>query len=96
MPSATSRIRSTSQSVFSSSRLNREPRAEPLVFYKYWYDQVGKRKENPGECFVAITDPGTLMEQMATEDKFKQIFLNPPDIGGRYSRYPILAWCRPL
>ncbi|HEX8129523.1 MAG TPA: bifunctional transaldolase/phosoglucose isomerase [Pyrinomonadaceae bacterium] len=58
---------------------------EPLVFYKYWYDQVGKRKENPGECFVAVTDPGTLMEQMATEDKFKRIFLNPPDIGGRYS-----------
>jgi transaldolase/glucose-6-phosphate isomerase len=58
---------------------------EPLVFYKYWYDQVGKLKENPGECFVAITDPGTLMEQMATEDKFRRIFLNPPDIGGRYS-----------
>jgi glucose-6-phosphate isomerase len=58
---------------------------EPLVFYKYWYDQVGKRKENPGECFVAITDPGTLMEQMATEDKFRRIFLNPADIGGRYS-----------
>lgn len=58
---------------------------EPLVFYKYWYDQVGKRKENPGECFVAVTDPGTLMEQMATEDKFRRIFLNPPDIGGRYS-----------
>lgn len=58
---------------------------EPLVFYKYWYDQVTKRKENPGECFVAITDPGTLMEQMATNDKFKRIFLNPSDIGGRYS-----------
>ena len=58
---------------------------EPLVFYKYWYDQVSKRKENPGECFVAITDPGTLMEKMATEDKFRRIFLNPADIGGRYS-----------
>ena len=58
---------------------------EPLVFYKYWYDQVGRRKENPGECFVAITDPGTLMEKMATEDKFRRIFLNPADIGGRYS-----------
>jgi transaldolase/glucose-6-phosphate isomerase len=58
---------------------------EPLVFYKYWYDQVGQHSENPGESFVAITDPGTLMEQMATADKFKRIFLNPPDIGGRYS-----------
>ncbi|HEX8887820.1 MAG TPA: bifunctional transaldolase/phosoglucose isomerase [Pyrinomonadaceae bacterium] len=58
---------------------------EPLVFYKYWYDQVGKVKENPGENFLAVTDPGTLMEKMATDDKFKRIFLNPADIGGRYS-----------
>src|SRR5437867_1808789 len=58
---------------------------EPLMFYRYWYDQVSKRKENPGECFVAITDPGTKMEADATRDRFKRIFLNPPDIGGRYS-----------
>lgn len=58
---------------------------EPLVFYKFWYDQVAQKKDNPGENFVAITDPGTLMEKMATEDKFKRIFINPPDIGGRYS-----------
>jgi transaldolase/glucose-6-phosphate isomerase len=58
---------------------------EPLVFYKYWYDQVARRKENPGECFVAVTDPGTKMEADATRDHFKRIFLNPPDIGGRYS-----------
>ena len=58
---------------------------EPLVFYKYWYDQVRQRKANPGASFVAITDPGTRMVEMATEDKFRHIFLNPPDIGGRYS-----------
>jgi transaldolase/glucose-6-phosphate isomerase len=58
---------------------------EPLVFYKYWYDQVGRVKENAGENFVAITDPGTEMERMATADNFRRIFLNPPDIGGRYS-----------
>ncbi len=58
---------------------------EPLAFYKYWYDRVGRVKENPGENFVAITDPGTLMEQMATRDHFKRVFLNPADIGGRYS-----------
>jgi transaldolase/glucose-6-phosphate isomerase len=58
---------------------------EPLVFYKYWFDQVGRVKENAGENFIAITDPGTEMERMAVEDKFKRIFLNPADIGGRYS-----------
>lgn len=58
---------------------------EPLVFYKYWYDEVRKRKSNPGDSFVAITDPGTRMVEMATADNFRHIFLNPPDIGGRYS-----------
>lgn len=58
---------------------------EPLVFYKYWYDQVAQRKQNPGNSFVAITDPGTRMVEMATADKFQRIFLNPSDIGGRYA-----------
>ncbi len=58
---------------------------EPLVFYKYWYDEVRKRKSNPGDSFVAITDPGTRMVEMANADNFRHIFLNPPEIGGRYS-----------
>lgn len=58
---------------------------EPLVFYKYWYNQVSKHKANPGDSFIAITDPGTRMVEMATADQFRHIFLNPPDIGGRYS-----------
>ncbi|MET0625569.1 MAG: bifunctional transaldolase/phosoglucose isomerase [Pyrinomonadaceae bacterium] len=58
---------------------------EPLMFYRYWYGEVGKVKENPGENFLAVTDPGTKMEADATRDKFKRVFLNPSDIGGRYS-----------
>jgi transaldolase/glucose-6-phosphate isomerase len=58
---------------------------EPLMFYRYWYDQVGRVKEQPGENFVAVTDPGTKMEEDAKRDHFKRIFLNPSDIGGRYS-----------
>ncbi|HEX8337867.1 MAG TPA: bifunctional transaldolase/phosoglucose isomerase [Pyrinomonadaceae bacterium] len=58
---------------------------EPLSFYRYWYAEVGKVKENPGENFIAVTDPGTKMEADAARDKFKRVFLNPPDIGGRYS-----------
>jgi transaldolase/glucose-6-phosphate isomerase len=58
---------------------------EPLSFYRYWYAEVGKVKENPGENFLAVTDPGTQMERDATRDKFKRVFLNPSDIGGRYS-----------
>jgi transaldolase/glucose-6-phosphate isomerase len=59
---------------------------EPLMFYKYFINEMRKVKgERAGENFVAITDPSTLMEAMATGDKFRRIFLNPSDIGGRYS-----------
>lgn len=59
---------------------------EPLMFYRYFFDKVKKIKgDRAGQNFVAITDPGTLMEQMAKGDGFRRIFLNPPDIGGRYS-----------
>lgn len=59
---------------------------EPLSFYKYFYEQVRAVKgERAGENFIAITDPGTLMERTAMEMNFRRTFLNPSDIGGRYS-----------
>ena len=41
--------------------------------------------ENPGDRFVAITDPGSKMEQVAKNDGFRYIFYGDPQIGGRYS-----------
>ncbi|HET9017087.1 MAG TPA: bifunctional transaldolase/phosoglucose isomerase, partial [Thermomicrobiaceae bacterium] len=35
--------------------------------------------------FVAVTDPGTKLEELARERGFRHLFLNPADIGGRYS-----------
>jgi transaldolase/glucose-6-phosphate isomerase len=59
---------------------------EPLMFYRYFFNRMQEIKgDRAGENFVAITDPGTLMEEMAKSDGFRRIFLNPPDIGGRYS-----------
>lgn len=40
---------------------------------------------NPGAHFIAITDPGTSLARTASERSFREIFENPPDIGGRYS-----------
>lgn len=34
---------------------------------------------------LAITDPGTKLAALATEEGFRTVFLNPPDVGGRYS-----------
>jgi glucose-6-phosphate isomerase len=38
-----------------------------------------------GRRFVAITDAGTPLEEVASERGFRGAFVNPPDIGGRYS-----------
>lgn len=35
--------------------------------------------------FVVVTDPGSPLEQLAKDDGLRRSFLNPPDIGGRYS-----------
>jgi glucose-6-phosphate isomerase len=58
---------------------------EPLAFYKYWYEETRRLRTDPGRAWVAITDPGTKMVEMAEADGFRKIFLNTPDIGGRYS-----------
>ena len=38
-----------------------------------------------GEHFAAITDPGDPVEAIPHSDLFRELFLNPPDVGGRYS-----------
>jgi len=55
---------------------------EPNVFYKFWYDRV-----KSGANFVAITDPGTPLVETAKSHGFRRVFLNQPDIGGRYSAF---------
>jgi glucose-6-phosphate isomerase len=46
--------------------------------------QAVTRKPAGPQC-IAITDPGTPLEQLAKERSFRRTFLNPADIGGRYS-----------
>ena len=59
---------------------------EPMMFHRYFYDRVKQDKGNAaGDNFVAVTDPGTQLVKDAERDRFRKIFLNPPDIGGRYS-----------
>lgn len=54
--------------------------AEPSAFDAYFFDKVGKP-----ENFVAITDPGSPFAKSAEARGYRKIFLNFPDIGGRYS-----------
>ena len=49
-------------------------------------DKVGHHAyQTPGEVIAVITDPGKSLDVIPHHDLFRAVFLNPPDIGGRYS-----------
>ena len=58
---------------------------ETLSFFKFFFEAVKEKKDDPGRNFVAITDPGSGLEKLAREKKFRYIFSSPPGVGGRYS-----------
>ncbi|MBC7743219.1 MAG: glucose-6-phosphate isomerase [Bdellovibrionaceae bacterium] len=59
---------------------------ETLALKDYFYERLKFLKgDQAGENFVAITDANNVLVQMAQNEKFRQVFLNQSDIGGRYS-----------
>jgi transaldolase / glucose-6-phosphate isomerase len=52
---------------------------ETLSHYKHF-----RALARPNQ-FVVVTDPGSPLERLARDDGLRRCFLNPPDIGGRYS-----------
>ena len=60
---------------------------EPNILKAYFFDRMQKAvgAENAGQHFVAVTDPGSHMQKVAEQDKFRKIFFGDPGIGGRYS-----------
>src|SRR5438128_1124082 len=54
---------------------------ETLSHYRYFFERAGRN----GKQFIAITDPGTSLADEAATRGFRRVFLNPSDIGGRYS-----------
>jgi len=60
---------------------------EPNIFKQYFFERtrqaVGATKA--GSHFIAITDPGSHMQQVAASDRFVHTFFGRPSIGGRYS-----------
>jgi hypothetical protein len=53
---------------------------ETLSHFAFFWEKVPD-----GSRFVAITDPGTSLETLARDHGFRSVFVNPDDIGGRYS-----------
>lgn len=60
---------------------------EPNVLKQYFFSEMEKvvGAGEAGRHFIAITDPGSKMEQVAKADGFRHIFYGDPEIGGRYS-----------
>ena len=60
---------------------------EPNVLKQYFFERVRRAvgQEQAGRHFIAITDPGSSMQQVAERDRFRHVFFGKPSIGGRYS-----------
>jgi len=60
---------------------------ETLSFFKYFYNRTVQAvgADRAGEHFLAITDPGSKLADLAGKYKFRDTFLSDPNIGGRYS-----------
>ncbi len=60
---------------------------EPNIFKQYFFERTKQvvGADKAGSHFVAITDPGSKMQQVAEGDRFRHIFFGKPSIGGRYS-----------
>jgi transaldolase/glucose-6-phosphate isomerase len=60
---------------------------ETLSFFKFFYnwmmEAVGATQA--GKHFIAITDPGSPLVDLAADYRFRETFLNDPNIGGRYA-----------
>ncbi|HEX2016163.1 MAG TPA: bifunctional transaldolase/phosoglucose isomerase [Solirubrobacteraceae bacterium] len=60
---------------------------ETLSLFGHFHQQVTQAvgAERAGSHFVAITDPGSSLIDLAQRHEFRRTFVNDPDIGGRYS-----------
>jgi hypothetical protein len=58
---------------------------ETLAAYHYFAQRAAP------EQFVAVTDPGSPLEQLARERKFREVFPHPPDVGGRYAALTVVG-----
>lgn len=57
------------------------------AFHYFWQRLVDQGVQHPGDHFIAITDPGTSLENLARDRKFMRTFQAPANVGGRYSAF---------
>ena len=82
---ATATAPSLSQTLFISASKSGTT-VEVSALTAYFYQQVkAQRGHAAGENFVAITDAGSALQHYAEAHDFRRCFLNPADVGGRFS-----------
>lgn len=59
--------------------------AETSALEAHFFDWATSRDDRPGRHFIAITDPGSPLESLAAKRGYRDTFLNPADVGGRFS-----------
>ena len=60
---------------------------EPNIFKQYFWDRAKAvlGEDGAAQHFIAITDPGSALEEAAQKEKFHAVYHGLPTIGGRYS-----------
>ena len=58
---------------------------ETMSLFRTMWHRVSSAVEQPGRSFVAITDAGSSLQDLAEERRFRQVINAPSDVGGRYS-----------
>lgn len=58
---------------------------ETLSLFRHFWGMASRVHDHPGDRFVALTDPGSGLEALAGERRFRRVFATPPEVGGRYS-----------
>ena len=82
---ATAAAASLSETLFISASKSGTT-IEVSALTAYFYQQVkAQRGHAAGENFVAITDAGSALQHYAEAHDFRRCFLNPADVGGRFS-----------
>ena len=60
---------------------------EPNIFAAYFFERMREvvGEDRAGSHFIAITDPGSPLEDLARRQGYRGVFAGVPSIGGRYS-----------
>ena len=64
---------------------------ETLSLFRFFWKRLGSAVAEPGRHVLAITDPGSPLEALAGERRFRAVVTAPPDVGGRFSALSVFG-----